>query len=552
MKPFCLPPAEADKFKKAILDGDIDPAKLAAMTSAERQAFFSNRFGEGLAGPMNRLLEEKLLLKNQQAGMVVWAKKMMAHDIPKQNDIVSKIQKMKKLLDPSEESGFLEELVAEKLGTRVTREEAKTISDLVSAVEETKEAFDNGTGDRLDWGRAVIELRNYVETLKYEAKKLRVSDFKNAPLPSLTRAAHLVADNAKSINASMDNSALLRQGLKVLFTHPSIWARNARQSFVDLVKAFGSDQVMNEVNADIVSRPTYGLMRVADLAVGIDEEMFPSSLPEKIPGIGRAYRSTEHAFSAFQRRTRADVFDKYIQIAKDSGVELNVPELQSIGKLVNSLTGRGELGKFEKSHGALNTVFFAPRLVKAHIDTLLLHPTGYGMSDFARKQAAVNLLKIIVGIGAILAIARALKPDSVDWDPRSADFGKIKIKNTRFDVTGGMSSLVTLAARLITGKSKSSTTGKMTELGGRYNRGTVIMDYAGNKLAPAPAVARDLLRGKTFEGETPTVENEAENLLLPIPVKTYLELKKDPNSANMIAALIADALGVSTNTYGKK
>lgn len=553
MKPWCLPPAEAEKFKRALIDGEIDPVKLAAMSSPERRNFFANRFGEDLATEMNRALEEKLLLKNQQAGMVAWAKKMMAHDQPAQRDLVARIQDMKTLLTPTEENGFLEDMVAHKLGTRVTKEEAQAIADLSAKAEETKVAMEDGSGDRMDYGRAVVDLRKYVGELTHQAQRIKWVDLKSSPLSTIGKASMILADTAKSINASMDNSALLRQGLKVLFSHPSVWAKNARQSFVDLVHAFGSDRVMDEVNADIISRPNYNLMSRAKLAVGIDEEMFPSSLPERIPVVGRAYRASEHAFAAFQRRTRADVFDKYVNVWENAGIPLDAEELQNMGRLVNSLTGRGDLGSLEKASGPLNVLFFAPRMVKAHLDTLLLHPLGAGVGGMAQKQAAINLLKWIAGVGVILAVARAVKQDSVEWDMTSADAGKIKVGNTRFDVTGGVSSIVTLAARMITGSSKSSTTQKVTDLTkGRYSRQDVLMNYVENKLSPAASVARDLLRNKTFGGDKPTFKNEVENLALPIPVKTYLELKNDPNSANIIAALIADALGVSTNTYGKK
>src|SRR3954468_3193402 len=122
---FCLPPADAEEFKRQILSGEIDPLKLAEMTSAERHAFFTQRFGEAMAGPMNTLLESKLLLKNQQAGMVNWAQRMMGQNPQAQKDIVSKVKNMEKLLSPKDEDAFLAELAAHKLGTRISYEEAQ-------------------------------------------------------------------------------------------------------------------------------------------------------------------------------------------------------------------------------------------------------------------------------------------------------------------------------------------------------------------------------------------------------------------------------------------
>lgn len=169
---------------------------------------------------------------------------------------------------------------------------------------------------------------------------------------------------------------------------------------------------------------------------------------------------------------RADVFEKYYKMAEASGVNVNDPaQLKDIGKLVNSLTGRGYLGQAEKVAGVVNNIFFSPRFMKANIDTLTAHQLSQGVTPFVRKQAAKNLLKIATATAGILYTAEAIRPGSVDFDPRSTDFGKIKIGNTRFDVTGGMSSLVVLGARLLPtmhdgvwGQYAKTSTGKMTNL----------------------------------------------------------------------------------------
>ncbi|MDQ3818037.1 MAG: transcription factor S-II central domain-containing protein [Acidobacteriota bacterium] len=556
MASFCLNPQLADQFKKDILSGKIDPEKLAAMTSQERHAFFAESLGEANATGVNALFESKLLLKNKQAGMVNWARKVLGENTPAGRDIISKIKRMDKILSPAEENAFLEELASQRLGTHVTYDEAQKITELSQKITETKAAMDNG-GDRMEYGRAVVALRNYVADLKGKANALSKADFK-APGRLALKVANSIAGNAKAIKASMDNSSIFRQGWKPLLTHPGVWQKNARQSFVDLVQTFGGKEVLNEVDADIASRPNSlnNYYTTAKLDVGVVEESYPTSLPEKIPVVGRVYKASEVAFTAFVRRTRADVFDKYIDIAKESGVNLDdKSELESIGRLVNSLTGRGHLGPLEPAAKVINNVFFSPRALKANIDTLLLHPTDK-MSGFARKQAAYNLLKIVGGIAAILAIAKALRRDSVDFDPRSADFGKIRIKDTRFDVSAGMSSVVTLASRLITQSTKSSTTGQVNKLNsGKYGAQTgtdVVYNFFENKLSPVSAVVKDLLKGQDFNGDKPTVTGELRNLLTPLPVTTFLELKNNPNSANILASMIADGLGIATNTYSAK
>jgi hypothetical protein len=54
----------------ALKNNEIDPAKLADMTSAERRDFFTKIVGEDDAKDVNALFESKLLLKNQQTGLL--------------------------------------------------------------------------------------------------------------------------------------------------------------------------------------------------------------------------------------------------------------------------------------------------------------------------------------------------------------------------------------------------------------------------------------------------------------------------------------------------
>ena len=553
---WCLIKSDADKFRKALKDGTIDPVKLAGMTSLQRRAFFTKFANEEVATKINALFESKLLLKNQQQGMITWAKRTAGITPQTKRDIISRIERMDKFLDPKEGEQFLEDLASQKLGVGVSQEEAKNISDLSKKIQDLKGKLrDDSTfekeSDRLDYGRAKVALYNYVNNLKLQSGKKTLTEVVKDPVKLLSS----ISGNAKAIRASMDNSAIFRQGWKTLLTNPRIWLNNAKKSFGDIWRTFGKDQVINELNADLISRPNainenYKRMK---LALGTVEEEFPESFASKIPIVGKSYQASENAFTAFVYKTRADVADKYIEIAEKSGVELDDRELRSIGKLTNSLTGRGSVGALEPASNVINNVFWSPRKLKADIDTLTLHALDKDFSSFARKQSAKNLLKIVASIAAILGIANAIRDDSVDFDPRSADFGKIKIGNSRFDVTAGMSSIVVLASRLLSGASKSSTTGKVTTLNadeyGSMTKKDVLYNFFENKLSPATAVVKELLEGKDFSGNDLTAKTILTDLFVPLPIANISELKKDPDSANILVATIADMLGISVNTY---
>ena len=550
---FCLNKNIVNTFIEKLKTAEIDPKKLSEMSSQERRELFSEFMGEKNAEKTNALFEKKLLMKDQQQAMINWAKQVTGIKPEARRDIISRVEKMTELLTPENEKAFLSDLAAHKLGVTVTMEEASMIAELGAKVTKTKSAIQKG-GDRMEYGRAMVKFGDYVSDLKNEARKITIGDIARSPGDAAIKGVVEVAGFAKSLKASIDNSVIGRQGLKTLFANPVIWLKNSAQSFVDMVKVFGGKEVLKEAQADVLSRPNAmnGLYNREKLAIGVIEEAYPTSLPEKVPVLGRLFKASQEAFTAWQYRTRADVFDKYVEVAEKTDADIT-----GIGRVVNSLTGRGSIGPLEPISKGLNNVFFSPRFLKSNIDILTVHAFDKEIGGFARKQAALNTLKVVSGVSAVLTIANAINPGSVEEDARSADFGKIKVGNTRFEVTGGISSIATLAFRLARNSSKSSTTGKVKELNsgkfGALTKEDVLWNFAKNKFSPAMSVFYDILiEGKDSEGKEPTLLGELDALLTPLPVSNYLELKNDPNSANILVAMIADGLGIGTNTYSKR
>lgn len=484
----------------------------------------------------------------------------------------------------------------------ISAEEVTLITEMTRQMQDARAARDKG-GDRMDYGHKYVALGSYITDLKRGANKLSLADFKSNPVRSVARLVGGIPGTMKAIQASMDDSAIFRQGWKVLWTNPGIWSKNAARSFKDLFTLYGQDKVLNEMNADIVSRPNADLYKRGKLDVGTIEEDFPTTLPESVRSgldkIGstsksanvaveplrfplRVYTASQSAFTAFVQRTRADVFDKVIDIAKKQDIELTDQELQNIGRMVNSLTGRGRLHNFERAGGAINSVLFSPRLLKSHIDTLGGHVLSGGAgtgemlkgensgSNFVRKQAAKNLAKQIIGAATVLMIARVVAPDSVELDPRSSDFGKIKVGNTRIEVFGGQSSVLTLAARLAALAVNGSGLKEMatTKSGNTYRNlnekdkdgkpkfgsktgWDLLEDFFENKMAPGSGFLRDIARGHRFGGKPLTASGMAADSVTPIGAKNYQELQEDPDAMNTLAAMILDGLGAATNTYGR-
>jgi hypothetical protein len=293
-----------------------------------------------------------------------------------------------------------------------------------------------------------------------------------------------------------------------------------------------------------------GLYRKYKLALGVLEEEFPSTLPERIPYLKRLYKASENAFNLFMYRTRADLFDLLYKTAENNGVSTD-----GLGEFVNSLTGRGSLGFAEPVAKAVNNIFFSPRFLKSNIDILTGGLLNKGRSPFVKKQAAKATLSYLAFVSLILAIANAFDEDKVEEDPRSSDFGKIKVGNTRFDMTGGAGNIVVLLSRLFSKSSKSSVTGIVKELGGGYGQqsvGDVFANFVEGKLSPAAHLLLDVWRGYDFTGKPVDMKYLIMSGLLPIPVQNAFENLNDEEFSVYLAGLIADGFGIGTSVYYPK
>lgn len=568
---FCLPQEKIDSFKKALIDGDINPDDLAEMTSKERHDFLADIVGKDDAGEVNALFESKLLLKNQQEGYIRWAEKVAGITPEARRDIISRIQKMHEVLDPEDEKAFLSDLAEKKLGTAVSFDEVKQISNMSSDLTGAKANWDGekwtSDADRMDYGSKLVALQDYIKDLKLSNEPTALKELLADKITGIPKFISTLGGIAKGVKASFDDSFIGRQGFKAMFTDPVQWAKAAGLSFKLIAKQLGKgttdSQVLDAVKAEIYSRPNAmkGLYEKAKLDIGTNEEAYPNSVVEKVPLLGRIFKASEVAFEGTAYRLRADIFDKYLDQAERGEADTSTPAaLRSIGKVVNSLTGRGDLGKWELVGKQVNNLFFSPKFVKSNFDFLTAHLLDKAgdekMSSFARKKAALNLAKVVAGTAVVLGIASAVDPKSVEWDPTSSDFGKIRFGDTRFDVTGGMGSIVTLAARLAEGKTKASTTGKVTDLTsnkfGSPTRLDVLEDWTTNRAAPIGSIMVDLARNEDSNFKKPTVLGELENFGNPFVASNIMEMAQDPKGANWLLGEIIDGLGFSESTYPTK
>jgi len=303
----------------------------------------------------------------------------------------------------------------------------------------------------------------------------------------------------------------------------------------------------------MISDPDYELLKRAKIAMNVIEEEIPVDIPSKIPLMGMLFRMGENAFVGSSRYMRYQLGKQYISIWRKSGKELNKRELESIGRLANSQTGRGDIAAKSQRPGLLNNLFWSPRNLRAYIDILTLHLFDRNFSTYARYQAAKNLLRYLSGAAIILAIADWIDDDSVTWDSNNADFGKIKIDDTRFSVGGGLAVLVVLASRLTTREFTSSATGAKKSIDtnrfGAISGGDLVWSFVENKFSPAAQLAWSLIDRKTWKGDMLTTPQMVNDALTPLIIQSILEAGDVEKSADLLAILMAEALGVNVQTY---
>jgi hypothetical protein len=172
-----------------------------------------------------------------------------------------------------------------------------------------------------------------------------------------------------------------------------------------------------------------------------------------------------------------------------------------------------------------------------------------------------------VGLGlTVLGLFSINKDDNttVEIDPRSSDFGKVKNKNTRWDIWGGFQQYVRLFSQMATGERKS-TTGKIYTLDGEGAFGQtttdVLVSFGRGKLAPVPGMAVDLLSRRTIVGEKIKFQtgNEgykevnigryAKEHLLPLNFTGLQEALKDQGAKAWFTVGVPSTFGIGTQTF---
>lgn len=361
----------------------------------------------------------------------------------------------------------------------------------------------------------------------------------------------------KSLRASMDLSYALRQGFKVFTKSPSQWGKSMTDAF-KFVKAVGSksemDRLMSEFKAMYYAHPNYDkLVGEGKLAFGLVEDWFPTTVAEKIPALGNIFKSSNEAFTTFSQSARFGIASDLLEKAtKLKGSDLTKEELQAIGYIANSITGRGSLGKGEAISGALNKLFFSARYISSQVDTFTM-PFNQKLTPFARQEALKHSRNTLGAIASIMATASFF--GDVEWDWRSANFGKMKVAGSDawIDLTAGLGSYLTLVGRQLTGETKKAD-GEIVKLNNTkeykgQTRTDVAFQWFQNKLAPAPALINQAVgQGELYGNKEVNAKNIATQLLSPITTENLIDYMSNEEKATALLLFGSDMIGLGVKT----
>lgn len=381
-----------------------------------------------------------------------------------------------------------------------------------------------------------------------------------------------VANAARSLVTSADVSAVLRQGGFIAFGNPV----RALKAIGPMFRAGFSANYAEGLAEKIRENDKFVLSQKAKLFLSEfgdthnftkQEEAFRGRLIKQVPYVRRVIEFSERTYTAFLNKLRMDTFESMVNAISPTG-EVTPEEAKVIANYVNIATGRGNLEQYENASAVLAAAFFSPKYVVSRFQLLAMPLTGFragkGATMRTRKAIATEYAKTLGGLAVLYAmtgLAKAFLDDeddekvTIEHDPRSSDFGKIKIGNTRIDPLFGLAQATVLLARINSGQTKNRK-GEIVDLRGDGKPAfgssvvDVMKDFARSKLAPVPSTIINLYQGEDVVGNKVFWETELAGNLMPLSTGDIYATMKEQGIPAGTALSILSLFGAGMNTYG--
>jgi len=398
--------------------------------------------------------------------------------------------------------------------------------------------------------KEVTELKEDAELSELRSEKLRqqeifekekyLSEIRNRTQFEKMRD-HIIGiwNIPRILKATGEMSWILIQGGTQTISNP----KRALSAFGNMIKAMSSQEKLNKLENVWKQDPLYKIMAKSKLAIteadhkleareeaflgdyanmiwdsiSLGVEAIRKGKSEKFSQLWKEYnplRILERGNTAYLNQMRFERFKDGAAMLEMEGKNPidNKEEYKKLASAINTLTGRANIGLLETNSKALSVVFFSFRNWMSKIN--MINPYYYaslGNYDsvqdiFAKKPNAAqkvmitDMVKFVTITASMMALVQAAagKDDdgndvmTIERDPRSSDFMKMKFGNLRIDPWGGLQSTSTFLARMITEQTKSTKTNKILQGGkdfGARTRGEIAIDYVSNKFNPTMSIA---------------------------------------------------------------
>jgi hypothetical protein len=486
------------------------------LTELRKQAWSSGLEAKKLERGMNKLNE----LQDQLASHYGDLKKRIPVDKASIESVQAKLKEVRRALKVDEDLASLNKQL--KTGDFIIKERPKSPRRSVEL--ERKE---------VELARKRKEVRSAIQNMQPRTARQQIGEGLNT---------------LRTLKATADMSATLRQALALSARRPVA----ATRAFGKAVKAFGSVKQAEQINLALKSHPNHYLREKAGLflaefegpRLSTREEMFMSNWAQKIPGYGRLVKASDRHMVTHINLMRAAAFDDFI--AKHPNA--TTAEMKAWADFVNVASGRGRMNVGTAGE-ALSVAFFAPRFALSRFQ----YPTmlwRHRKNPRVFKEIAKDQVALAGTFAATLSLAKLAGAD-VSLDPRSSDFGKIKVGNTRYDIGAGFLQPMRYFLRLGAGA-----TDRVGWTDGKKKMAPIddFLRMISYKASPSVQITDALIQGKfRFGGGETTPLNVAYRTLSPILAEAIVDAWKDQESpGKMVSIALGEGLGLGVNTYKKK
>lgn len=613
--PCILPQAMRD-FKEKLQNEGKTFTSLRQMTASERVKMFSDAFnsfnGDTTGEWFNREYERKLLLPNQRESLKKLADTLAkkGKDTKNHKLLYEKINGMKTAYNPKEGKPFLQGLAKAQLGFDILQEDARALFNTTQTLAQQKKELDGiaretgaaGWNDlnNEQYEKLIADESNYQKMMEFGKKQAEFNEqieqaYFNVKQPSFIEK---LAGTFTAIKASWDAS-FGRQLVKGWYAGNF---KGAGRQWMAGMQAWNAEKA-NATLAMIYSHPYYTSGKLNELGLklgGTETEFFPDNFISGKSSIltdqdGKPLTGTKAIYELFVRSDRmystGVLFAKFqagVQALDSANGNVNALKAMDMGGAINGLFGKVNIpGLNERGQKIAGVFLFAPRWVASQVRNLIDAPKyaaiyaanklrghgGLNQAQQMRLRSAVYNIIATALLSNIISAALRSDDDEFDgfldalanqFDPRSSDFGKLRIGNLRLDISLGTNAIITMLSRVITGQTKTG-----DGLIANKSRFQSAWQWLHYKESPMIANVENLVKviNAQFTGETAKdvigqdmpAWKFALDAVLPISVTgmieagiNAIEADSDKRASVLIggaASVIADIFGINSQFY---